>query len=133
MKNAKDTLSVRIATWEVINFLVEIQWGQEEIIAILDDALRSDRLKLADLPDGGNGLAKALKVTNWAFEKVINQVCTGEPFLDELYCDDEKAEAAITKISDEAARKLESVLDLKQRKTRELLRKYAAQAQEGAQ
>jgi hypothetical protein len=107
----KDKLRVRIVDMEVVHFLVKIHWAQSEIVAILDDALRKDSLSIAKLPEQGTGLAQALKVTNWAMEKVIKQLCAGEPCLDDLYGDDEETKAAIDKIRDEAALKVDRILN----------------------
>jgi hypothetical protein len=108
--STKDKLKVSIVTREALNFLVEIQWAQEEIIDVLDNALRNDTIELADLPDRGVGLAKALKVTNWAMEKIVNQVMAGEPCLNEILCDDKKAGAALQEIREEAELKLAKIM-----------------------
>lgn len=107
-----ESISVRIVSFDVINFLCEIQWAQEEVIGILDDCLRKDTLELDDLPDGGLGLAKSLKVTNWAFEKIVKQVCANEPLLDTLICDDKETEESMRNLQEEAGKKLASLLFL---------------------
>jgi hypothetical protein len=104
-------LPVCIVTRELMNFLSDIHWAQSEMIAILSDALRKDFHTLDDLPENGTGLAQGLKVINWALERIINQVISGEPCLDEMFLDNPKSEVAIEELRYRTAQKLAAIIN----------------------
>ena len=70
---------VRAVSLDVLSEIDEIIGGQEEIIAIITSCVHKDTIKFEDLPDGGDGLCRALKILNKRLDTISTEIFSKGP------------------------------------------------------